>query len=91
MHYLDLENLGPISSYSLTDLKKSIRSLESYQFVSDNSIIINFYDKYTTLVVQFDLRGNFKKVIYQNINIPTSNKVTYRIKKILQHYLPFCH
>ena len=91
MHYPDLENLGPISSYNLTSLKKSITSLTCNDFTSEDSIIAKFYDRYTTLVVQFDLKGNFKKLVYQDISVPMYSKVLFKLKKFVQQNFPFCH
>lgn len=77
--YSDLANLKSLDQYTLSQVKQEITSLIFTVKKEDNAIIATWFDKYTLLMIQYSLNGEFIKILKQQIDIPKSNKHIYYI------------
>ena len=68
--FSEFANLGNLSQYNLSDLKKLIKKMEISEYTCNGEFFACFRDRYTILIIEFFENGNFKKIKFEKIELP---------------------
>jgi hypothetical protein len=69
MRISELRNLKSLDNYSLSELKKIIKTLKFSQQIVDDKIYATWSDKYTLLTAIYDKEEKFVKIEKQSISV----------------------
>jgi hypothetical protein len=69
MRNSELRNLKSLDNYSLSELKKIIKTLKFSQQIVDDKIYATWSDKYTLLTAIYDKEEKFVKIEKQSISV----------------------
>ena len=60
--FSEFAHVGDFSTYTLEDLKAQIKEMDIKEEINGSLIFVQFTDKYTKIVISYNLSGQFNKI-----------------------------